>query len=83
MNLWSNRKDSVVGGRREATLSHGRDELYVAIEIHDKSNGRCVWLGRALLNLGGRDELSTARRIIPLLAGTLGKTIQTEPLELD
>jgi hypothetical protein len=83
MNLWSNRKDSVIGGRKDTILSHGLNELHVAIEIHDKSNGQCVWQGEVRLDLDGQDEFSTARRIIPLLAETLGKTIRAEPLQLD
>lgn len=83
MNLWSNRKDSVIGGRKDALLSRGLDELHVAIEIHDKSNGRCVWQGQARLDLDGQDEYATARRIIPILTNNLGKTIRSAPLELD
>ena len=83
MNLWSNRKDSVMGGRKDAILSQGLNELHVAIEIHDKSNGQCVWQGEARLNLDGQDEFSTARQIIPLLAKSLGKTIRARPLDLD
>lgn len=83
MNLWSNRKDSVIGGRKDALLSHGMDELHVAIEIHDKSNGQCVWQGQAKLNLDGQDEFAAANQIIPLLTKSLGKTIRSEPLELN
>lgn len=83
MNLWSNRKDSVIGGRRDALLSRGLDQLHVAIEIHDKSNGQCVWQGEARFDLNGQDEFTTARRIIPLLAGAMGQTIRAAPLDLD
>ncbi|NQU71830.1 MAG: hypothetical protein HQ514_14850 [Rhodospirillales bacterium] len=83
MNLWSNRKDSVIGGRKDTLLSQGLNELHVAIEIHDKSNGQCVWQGQAKLDLDGRDEFSTTRQIIPLLVTTLGKTVRAEPLKLD
>jgi hypothetical protein len=83
MNLWSNRKDSVLGGRKDAVLSRGIDELHVAIEIHDKSNGQCVWQGEARLDLDGQDEFAMARRIIPLLTRSIGKTIRAAPLQLD
>ena len=83
MNLWSNRKDSVIGGRKDAILSRGLDELHVAIEIHDKSNGQCVWRGQARLDLDGQDEFSTARRIITLITRSIGKTIRAAPLRLD
>ena len=83
MNLWSNRKDSVIGGRKDTVLSRGLNELHVAIEIHDKSNGQCMWQGQAKLDLDGQDEFSTTRRIIPLLVAVLGKTVRAEPLKLD
>jgi hypothetical protein len=83
MNLWSNRKDSVLGGRKDEILAQGLNELRVAIEIHDKSNGHCVWRGNARLDVGSRDEFSVARRIIPLLTKRLGKSIQSDPLYLD
>jgi hypothetical protein len=83
MNLWSNRKDSVIGGRKDALLARSRNELHVAIEIHDKSNGQCVWQGQARLNLDGQDEYAAASRIIPLLTKTMGKTIRSAPLEIN
>ncbi len=83
MNLWSNRKDSVIGGRKDARLTRGLDELHVAIEIHDKSNGQCVWQGQAKFNLDGRDEFAAASRIIPLLTEYMGKTVRSAPIELN
>jgi hypothetical protein len=81
MNLWSNRKDSVIGGRKDTLLSQGLNELYVAITVHEKSNGKCVWQGEVKLDLDDQDEFSTARRVIPLLTRALGRTIRAEPLE--
>ncbi len=83
MNLWSNRQDSVIGGRKNTVLSQAVDELHVGITVNDKSNGRCVWQGEAMLNLGGRDEFATARRMIPLLAKAMGRTIRSQPIFVD
>lgn len=83
MNLWSNRQDSVIGGRKDEVLSQAVDELYVGITVNDKANGRCVWQGEAKLNLDGRDEFATAQKMIPLLAKEMGRTIRSQPIFID
>ncbi len=83
INLWSNRRDSVLGGRREEVLSSAVDELQVEIILDSKSSGQCVWQGEAVHVLGGRDELVVAEKIIPLLMQRLGRSARAEPIELD
>lgn len=83
INLWSNRHDSVIGGRRDQVLKTAVDELQVEITLDDRSDGQCVWQGKAVQMLDGRDELQTAERIIPLLIQRLGRTTRAEPIRLD
>jgi len=83
INLWSNRQDSVIGGRRDEVLASSVDELHVEITLDDRSDGQCIWQGEAVHRLDGRDELAAAERIIPLLIDRLGRTARAEPVQLD
>lgn len=83
INLWSNRRDSVIGGRRDEVLSAAVDELHVEITLDNRANGQCVWQGEAVLRLDGRDELAAAEQLIPLLIERLGRSASAEPIELD
>jgi hypothetical protein len=83
LNLWSNRHDSLLGGRREDALRAAVDELRVEIAISDKSNGRCVWYGEAVVDLDGRDPDRSAAVVIPLLVARLGEMVRAEPISLD
>lgn len=83
INLWSNRRDSVIGGRRDEVLASSVDELHVEITLDDRSDGQCIWQGEAVHRLDGRDELAAAERIIPLLIDRLGRTARAEPVQLD
>ncbi len=83
INLWSNRRDSVLGGRRDQVLAVAVDELHVEITLDNRSVGRCVWQGEAVHRLDGRDELAAAELLIPLLIERLGRSASAEPIELD
>ncbi len=83
INLWSNQRDSVIGGRRDQVLASAVDELHVEITLDDRSDGQCVWQGEAVHKLEGRDELAAAERIIPLLIERLGRSARAELIELD
>ncbi len=83
INLWSNRRDSVLGGRRDQVLAAAVDELHVEITLDNRSDGRCVWQGEAVHRLDGRDELAAAEQLIPLLIDRLGRSASAEPIELE
>ena len=83
INLWSNRRDSVIGGRRDRVLAPAVDELRVEITLDSLSDGRCVWQGEAVLSLDGRDEQLAAEQLIPLLIDRLGRSASAEPIELE
>lgn len=83
LNLWSNQHDSLIGGRREGVTRAAVDELRVEIAINDKSNGRCVWHGEAVVDLDGRDADEAASTIIPLLVAHIGESVRAEPITLD
>jgi hypothetical protein len=83
INLWSNQRDSVIGGRRDKVLASAVDELHVEITLDDRSDGQCVWQGEVVHRLEGGDELAAAERIIPLLIDRLGRSARAELIELD
>ncbi len=83
INLWSNRRDSVIGGRRDRVLAPAVDELRVEITLDSLSDGRCVWQGEAVHSLDGRDEQLAAEQLIPLLIDRLGRSASAEPIELE
>ncbi len=83
INLWSNRRDSVIGGRRDEVLAAAVDELHVEITLDDLSDGRCILQGEAVHRLDGRDEQSVAEHIIPKLIERLGQSASAEPIELE
>lgn len=83
MNIWSNAKDSVIGGRRETLESRLVDQLRIAIAINSKSDGRCLWRGEVVQNLDGRDASRTADRMIPILADAVGTSVKQKPIDID
>ncbi len=83
INLWSNRRDSIFGGRRDELLSVAVDKVHVEITLDSRADGRCVWQGEAVYRLDGRDEWAAAEQIIPMLVDRLGRSARAEPIELD
>lgn len=80
VDLWSNKRDSVIGGKRPRSLSI--DEIQVSILIHDRSNGQCVWQGEAVHAIGERDEIDIAEQLIEALAGHIGRSVPARPVRL-
>ncbi len=59
IDIWSNSRNSIIGGRRDQVLT-AADELLIEITLDSRTNGRCVWQGKAVYKLGGRNEISVA-----------------------
>lgn len=83
IKLWSDRRDSLIGGQREKHEVEWVNDLRVEITLDNLTDGRCVWQGEAVHGLDGRDEQTTAERLIPMLVDRLGRTARAEPIELD
>jgi len=81
-NVWSNRSDSVLGGRKRDPGQLSRDQLQVSANINRRSDGRCLWQGEVLHSLDGEDPVAAADRIIPILADALGETVRDRPLAI-
>ena len=83
MNIWSNARDSVLGDRRDTLVSALVDRLRISVTINSKADGRCVWRGEVVQNLEGRDAGRTARRMIPILADSVGSAVSQRPIDID
>jgi hypothetical protein len=81
-NVWSNRSDSVLGGRKRDPGQLATDQVEVSASINSRSDGRCLWRGEVRHELNGDDTLDAAQRIVPFLAGALGQTVRDRPLEI-
>lgn len=82
IDVWSNRRNSVIGGRRDLNPTVEVEKLRIEITLDSRTNGQCVWQGDAEYRLDGRDELATAEKMIPLLVQRLGRSARAEPIEL-
>ena len=83
VDLWSNRRNSVIGGRRDLNPTVDVEKLRIEITLDSRANGRCVWQGNAEYRLDGRDETATAEKMIPLLIERLGRSAKAEPITLE
>lgn len=83
MNIWSNSRDSVIGGRRDTVEHRLVDRLHISVTINSKADGRCLWRGEVVQNLDGRDPGRTAEQMIPILTRAIGKSLSQQPITLD
>ncbi len=79
-NIWSNRRDSVLGGRRRVVEGQVIDQVKLSASLNRRDDGRCLWQGDAIQELNGADAARAARLLAPFLAGALGKTVRNRPL---
>ena len=83
MNLWSNREDSLIGGRRDGIVEGGLDEVHVDITINDRSSGKCVWRGEAIHGSAGEDQWAIAEKTVLKLLNVVGKDVRDRNFEID
>jgi hypothetical protein len=83
MNLWSNKSDSIIGGRRDGFVKGALDEVRVEITVNDKSNGKCIWRGEAHHGSAGEDQWIIAEKSALQLIDALGQDIRDWKFEID
>lgn len=83
MNLWSNKRDSIVGGRKNTVIAEAVDEVRVEITVNDKSNGKCVWRGEALHSAGGADIWVVAEKITLHLIKLTGRNFRDKEFAIE
>lgn len=79
-NVWSNRSDSVLGGRKRDPGQLSTEQLQVTASVNRRDDGRCLWRGEVRYDLDGDDEDKAVERVMPVLAGALGKTVRNRPV---
>jgi hypothetical protein len=83
VKLWSNKQNSLLGGRREGGGAPPVHILNVEMTLAERIDGPCVWRAKAALQLDGRNEQAAAEQMIPLLIDHLGRTVQAVPIDID
>lgn len=83
MNLWSNKRDSIIGGRRDGFVKGALDEVRVEITVNDKSTGKCIWRGEAHHDSAGEDQWIVAQKSTLQLLDALGQDIRDRKFEID
>lgn len=83
MNIWSNRRDSVIGGRRDKAEGDMVDQLHVTIDVNRRADGVCLWRGHAIHNLDGGDPRTIGAALMRYLAGYVGKPASRQPIRLN
>lgn len=71
VNIWSNKEDSLIGGRRTASGIRVSNVLIATFELNRQDNGRCVWRGEGAVELGA----DTAKDVAPGLADAVATRI--------
>lgn len=80
LKMWSSTGHSLLS-RRSAGQASGRF-LIVAV-LYDRLEKRRVWEARASGPAGAHDDFSTAQKLIPLLADSLGETVRNQTFVID
>ena len=83
MNLWSNKRDSLIGGRKAGVVEGTADDVRVEITINDKLNGKCVWRGESVHSSAGEDQWSVAEKSALQLINMIGRDIRDRAFEID
>lgn len=82
-NIWSNRRDSVIGGRKEGGADGETDSIQIDIALNDKSNGKCIWRGDAVHAHSGLDRWIVAEKAVLKLIGVLGRDVRDREFSID
>lgn len=83
LNIWSSRRDSLLGGRREGVISEAVDRLRIVVAIDAKSDGRCLWRAEAVYDVAGRDPRRIAAGMIAPLAESIGRWVSRKPIYVE
>lgn len=82
-SVWSNTRDSLVGGRRGGPSELAVNRLRMVAALNSRVDGRCLWQGEATHELGNREVPELALALVPPLVGAFGKSVAPTPLDAD
>lgn len=83
LNIWSSRRDSLLGGRREGVISEAVDRLRIVVAVDAKGDGRCLWRAEAVHDVAGRDPRHIAAGMIAPLAESIGRAVSRKPIYVE
>ena len=83
LNIWSSRRDSLLGGRREGVISEAVDRLRIVVAVDAKSDGRCLWRAEAVYDVAGRDPRRIAAGMMAPLAESIGRWVSRKPIYVE
>lgn len=82
LNVWSTRKDSILGGRKSKSGSQYSTYLFMSFEVNDKKSGKCLWRGE-----GGTELVGDRKVLISLITETvldhLGQAVDGKSVVVD
>ena len=78
LNVWSSRKDSILGGRKSKSGSRFSNYLLMAIEVNTRETGKCIWRGEGAIPLSGANADRVATRLADAIMRYLGKSADQE-----
>lgn len=82
-NVWSNRRDSVIGGRKSEGGYVVSNYLIMSLELNREDDGRCIWRGEGAVELvGGITAGDVAKGLTDAIAANLGKTVDKATVPL-
>jgi hypothetical protein len=82
VNIWSNKQDSLIGGRRTESGVRVSNVLIATFELNRLDNGRCVWRGEGAVELGAVTAQDVARSLATAVASRIGQAIDGTRLPL-
>ena len=83
LNIWSSRRDSLLGGRREGVISEAVDRLRIVVAVDARGEGRCLWRAEAVFDVAGRDPRHIAAGMMARLAENIGRAVSRQPIYVD
>ena len=78
LNVWSSRKDSILGGQKSKSGSCFSNYLLMPVEVNTRETGKCIWRGEGAIPLGGANADRVAIRLADGIMRFLGKPADRE-----
>lgn len=82
VNIWSNKQDSLIGGRRTASGIRVSNVLIATFALNQQKNGRCVWRGEGAVELGAVTSMDVAPALTDAIVARIGQGIDRVRLPL-
>ena len=83
-NIFSNREGSLLGGPKDPPTKFSLNQLGISVTLNRRADGRCLWQGEVLHDLRGQEDPDQlARKLIPILARAVGKSVRNRTVTVN